>query len=39
VTCGALSGIHETEPGDLACVSFEGFGTLNIEFAKRQPSV
>lgn len=39
VTCGALSGIHETEPGDLACVSFEGFGTLNIEFAKRQPTV
>ena len=39
VTCGALSGIHEVKPGDCSSVVFEGLGTLNIRFAKRQPTV
>lgn len=39
VTCGALSGIHEMKSGDRSSVVFEELGTLNIQFAKRQPTV
>ena len=39
VTCGALSGIHEMKTGDRSSVVFESLGTLNIQFAKRQPTV
>jgi 2-keto-4-pentenoate hydratase len=39
VTCGALSGIHNVEPGDQASVLFEGKGRLDLTVAKRQPTV
>lgn len=38
VTCGALSGIHNVEIGDLASVVFAGLGKLDIRVAKRPPS-
>ena len=36
ITCGALSGIHEVEIGDVAFVEFEGVGTLTVELAKQK---
>ena len=39
VTCGALSGIHNVEPGDEASVLFEGQGRLDLTLAKRLPTV
>jgi 2-keto-4-pentenoate hydratase len=39
VTCGALSGIHNVEPGDQASVLFKGKGRLDLTVAKRHPTV
>lgn len=39
VSCGALSGIHDVQVGDLAQVHFNGLGAFGVQFTERRPAV
>ena len=39
VSCGALSGIHDVQVGDLAQVHFDGVGAFGVQFTERRPVV
>ena len=39
VSCGALSGIHDVQVGDLAQVQFDGVGSFGVQFTERRPAV